>query len=72
MKKKIVGLNYENIINLYFTMKIEHKIYFWFTKTLLKSSLGCYVVKSQGPMENVLTSTLGWIFLKSKLTFTLW
>lgn len=39
MKKKIVGLNYENIINfnLYFTMKIEHKIYFWFTKTLLKA-----------------------------------
>lgn len=37
MKKKIVGLNYENIINLYFAMKIEHKIYFWFTKTLLKA-----------------------------------
>lgn len=37
MKEKIVGLNYENIINLYFTMKIEHKIYFWFTKTLLKA-----------------------------------
>lgn len=36
MKKKIVGLNYENIINLYFTMKIEYKIYFWFIKIFLK------------------------------------
>lgn len=38
------------------SIEIEHKNYFWFAKTLSKAH---YVGKSQGPMKNIYTSTLG-------------